>query len=85
MEFEFAMTFRLDAVSDGPDTLVERLGAAGCTDAIVGTGQPGRIALHFTREACSAKDAVIAALRDVKAAIPEAELIDSGRHDDFAR
>lgn len=75
MEFEFEMTFRLGTGSADPGALVERLGAAGCTDAVVGTGLPGRIALSFKRDACSAKDAVVTALRDVKTAIPESELI----------
>jgi len=77
MEFEFGITFKLGAGSDDPDVLVERLGAAGCNDALVGIGQPGRIALHFTRDARSMQEAVLTALRDVKAAIPEAELIES--------
>jgi hypothetical protein len=54
MEFEFEMKFKLRAASADPETLVERLGAAGRTDAVVGIGIPGRIALSFTRETCSA-------------------------------
>jgi hypothetical protein len=80
MEFEFAMTFKLDARRADPDELVERLGAAGCNDALVGIGRPGRIALHFTRDACSASEAVISAIRDVQAAIPEAEFIEVTRN-----
>jgi predicted DNA-binding transcriptional regulator AlpA len=76
MEFEFGMKFKIGA--DGTDSkqLVERLGESGCDDAAIGIGQPGRIALDFTREARSVKDAIISALRDVKTAIPEAELIE---------
>jgi hypothetical protein len=77
MEFDFGLTFKLGPGSDDPGVLVERLGAAGCNDALVGIGHPGRIALHFTREAHSVQEAVLTTLRDVKAAIPEAELIES--------
>ncbi len=58
--------------------MVERLGEAGCDDALIGIGQPGRIALKFTREAESAKRAIVSALEDVKKAIPAAELIEAG-------
>lgn len=74
MEFEFGMKFKVGAAD--PRELVERLGAAGCDDATIGTGHPGRIALDFTRRARSVKEAVISALRDVKSAIPDAELIE---------
>jgi hypothetical protein len=45
---------------------------------LIGIGQPGRIALRFTREAESAKRAIVSALEDVKKVIPEAELIEVG-------
>ena len=76
MEFEFGMKFKLGAAAIDSRQLVERLGEAGCDDAVIGTGQPGRIALDFTREARSVKHAIISALRDVKRAIPDAELIE---------
>jgi hypothetical protein len=58
MEFEFTLKFTLTTDSPGVDELVEHLGAAGCDDALVGIGQSGRIALEFTREADSAKQAI---------------------------
>lgn len=76
MEFDFGMKFRLGGESTDMNDLVERLGEAGCDDATVGTGQPGRIALTFTREASSVREAIISALKDVKRAIPDAELIE---------
>lgn len=78
MEYEFELRFKLPA--DGTDAmeLVERLGEAGCEDALVGIGQPGRIALKFTREAESAKRAIVSALEDVKQAISGARLIEAG-------
>ncbi len=76
MEFEFTLKFTLTSESPGVDELVERLGAAGCNDALVGIGQTGRIALDFTREADSAKQAIFSALEDVKGAIPKAKLLE---------
>ena len=77
MEFEFVLKFKLPEGSTDANALVERLGEAGCDDAVVGIGQPGRIALNFTRDADSAQNAVISALEDVKRAIPDAELIEA--------
>jgi len=76
VEYEFVLKFRLPSDDADVDDIVERLGAAGCDDALVGSGQPGRLALNFTREAASAKRAVISALKDVKKAVPGAQLIE---------
>ncbi len=78
MEYDFTLKFRLAAGEADADELIERLGAAGCDDALIGTGQPGRIALNFTREADSAQHAVISALVDIKKAIPLAKLLEVG-------
>src|SRR5882757_11448326 len=78
MEYEFELKFSIAADHADSGELVERLGEAGCDDALVGVGQSGRIALRFTREAESAKDAVSTALEDVKKAIPTATLIEAG-------
>jgi hypothetical protein len=74
MECEFVLRFK---VAEDADTnyLVERLGEAGCDDALVGIGQPGRIALNFTREAESVQLAMSSAVEDVNRAIPGAELV----------
>lgn len=77
MEYTFTLKYRLSATDHNFDDLVERLGAAGCDDALVGVGQPGRIALEFTREAQSAFLAVQSALSDVKRAVPSAELFEA--------
>ncbi len=42
----------------------------------VGVGQPGRIALEFTRESETAEAALVSAVADVKRAIPTAKLIE---------
>ncbi len=77
MEFTFILKYQLADHDCDLDALVERLGAAGCDDALVGVGQPGRLALEFSREADSAEEAVRTALADVKSAIPAARLIEA--------
>ena len=54
------------------DAYVEALGAAGCTDALIGTGTPGVIALDFSHEAVSQISAVVSAVKQVESAIPDA-------------
>ena len=78
MEYEFTLTYRLAAEDSDMEQLVERLGEAGCDDALVGTGRPGRIALNFCRESVSAREAIRAALADVETALPSATLIEAG-------
>lgn len=77
MEYIFTLKYQLVDNDSDPDELVERLGAAGCDDALVGVGQAGRLALEFSREAGSAEEAVLAALADVKSAVPSARLIEA--------
>ena len=78
MEYDFTLKFKLATDDADVDLLLERLGEAGCDDALVGVGQPGRIALDFTREAKSAEAAIVSALVDVKKAIPDAKLVEVG-------
>jgi hypothetical protein len=78
MEYEFELRFKLPTDDADAGELVERLGEAGCDDALIGIGQSGRIALRFTREAESAKRAIVSALEDVKSVIPAAKLIEAG-------
>ena len=78
MEYDFTLKFKLATDELDVDSLVERLGEANCDDALVGVGQPGRIALDFTREAESAEAAIVSALADVKKAIPGARLVEVG-------
>lgn len=77
MEYTFILKYQLAGVDVDTDALVERLGEAGCDDALVGIGQPGRLALEFTRKARSAHAAVRSALIAVKRAIPSARLIEA--------
>lgn len=76
MEYTFTLKYKLGTGDCDHDQLVERLAEAGCDDALVGIGVPGRIALEFTREAKSAEGAVRSALKDVRRAIPSARLIE---------
>lgn len=76
MEYTFTLKYQLADDDRDPNGLVERLGEAGCDDALVGIGQPGRLALEFTREADSADAAVRSALADVRGAVPSARLIE---------
>ena len=76
-EYEFTLKFSLKDATDDPEAYIEKLGAVGCDDALVGIGQNGRIALNFTRESSSAFDAVYSALADVKRAIPDAALVEA--------
>jgi hypothetical protein len=78
MEFIFKLSYQLSRGDANHDELVERLGEAGCDDALVGIGQPGRIALEFARVADNAFIALTSAIADVKRAIPSAKLIEAG-------
>lgn len=77
MEYIFTLKYELSDLDRDHDAIVERLAQAGCDDALIGIGQPGRIALEFTREAEKAEAALISALRDVKQALPTAKLIEA--------
>ena len=76
MEYHFTLKYQLADHDRDADGLVERLGENGCDDALVGIGQPGRLALAFTRDADNADQAVRSALADVRRAVPSASLIE---------
>src|SRR5690349_3417031 len=76
MEYDFVLKFKLPGGADAND-LVDRLGEEGCDDAVVGVGQPGRVALDFTGEGGCGRQAIISALEDVKRAMPDAQLIEA--------
>ncbi len=75
MEYVFTLKYHIGTLD--PDAAIERLGEAGCDDALAGTGQAGRLALAFTRESGHARAAMLSALADVKRALPEARLIEA--------
>jgi hypothetical protein len=76
-EYIFTLTFALGAGDTDADALIERLGAAGCDDALVGVGRRGRLALEFTREAQDAARAVGSAIAHVRYALPNAVLVEA--------
>src|SRR5690349_15620779 len=78
MQYDFTLKFKLPPNEVDQDEVVERLGEVGCDDALVGIGLPGMVGLDFTRQAPSALDAILSAIRDVTNAVPGAELIEVG-------
>ncbi|MBS0556163.1 MAG: DNA-binding protein [Proteobacteria bacterium] len=76
-EYEFTLKFRLPDGSADPEQFIDAIAEAGCDDALVGIGQRGRIALDFSREAEAAHEAIASAVRDVKRAIPGADLVEA--------
>ena len=91
MEHEFTLRFKLDPADSASevDDILERLGEAGCLDALVGIGSPGKIVLDFTRSATSLEQAIRIAVADVESAIPAAvlystEVPDNGEEEDTA-
>ena len=75
--FGFTLKFSLPEDGVDPQTYIEQLGAAGCDDALIGIGLPGRIALDFDREAKSAYEAISSAIADVKSVVPDARLVEA--------
>ena len=77
MEYDFTLKYQLAADDCDLDEIVERLAEAGCDDATIGVGQPGRIALVFARESATAVQALLSALEDVKRAVPSARIVEA--------
>lgn len=75
--YEFILKFTVGDAETDPAQHVEALGEAGCTDALVGIGRMGFIALDFAREASSAREAITSAIDDVRRAIPAAVLVEA--------
>ena len=49
LEYTFTLKYQLQDGDNSVDDVVERLGAAGRDDALVGIGRVGRLSLEFTR------------------------------------
>lgn len=77
MEYTFLLKYQLRDGNDSADDVVERLGATGCNDALVGMGQIGQMSLEFTRQATSAENALVTAVLDVKRAVRSVKLIET--------
>lgn len=76
MEYEFVLKYGLPDENADSSQYLDALFETGCDDATIGVGKKGAIALEFVREAASADEAVLSAIRDVKKAIPDGELIE---------
>lgn len=77
MEFEFKLTYMLPGNEPDTEKLINKLGEAGCTDALVGLGVVGQVCLEFVREASTEEEAILSAMEAVKRALPNAWLIDA--------
>jgi hypothetical protein len=77
MECTFTLMYQLPSDDNDMDAIMDRLAEEGCDDALVGIGQPGRLALEFVREASSAHNAIEGAIEDVRRAVPNARLIEA--------
>lgn len=76
-EYDFALRFRLPENAPNPEEHLGALLDTGCDDATVGIGRRGRISLEFTRAGGTARAAMNSALRDIRKAIPGAELLEA--------
>ena len=76
-EYDFTLKFSLNDGSEEAEAYIEALEKEGCDDAIIGIGAKGRIALQFNREANTALEAVLSAIKNVEKAIPNAKLIEA--------
>ncbi|NET01217.1 MAG: DNA-binding protein [Sphaerospermopsis sp. SIO1G2] len=76
-EYEFTLKFKLPNPDANPDMYINSLYESGCDDAIIGVGIRGFIGLNFIRQASSAYEAMSSAIKDVRKAIPQAELTEA--------
>jgi len=76
MEYTFTLKYQLAKRAEDADALVEQLAEAGCDDALIGIGVPGRVALEFIRSAPSAKQAIESAVLQVKSVLADAQLFE---------
>ncbi len=71
----FSLTLDISSCGVTPELLLERLAAAGCTDALVGMGVSGLLRLDFMRSAPTRAVALASAQRDIFSALPAARLL----------
>lgn len=76
-EYSFTLTFALSDPSANGEDYVELLGAAGCDDALIGIGEKGRLGMDFIRESENGLNAILSAVEDVKAVIPDIQLMEA--------
>lgn len=76
-EYDFTLRFHLKEPNADPKSYIGQLYEHGCDDALIGFGKMGGISLNFIREADSAVGAISSAVENVKAAIPDAVLVEA--------
>lgn len=81
--FDFTLLFALPIEAVDAFDVLEQLEKAGCTDALLGTGETGKIGLMFSREAVSEQDATESAIADVQRAVPAAKLLSVRRESEL--
>jgi hypothetical protein len=69
-EFQFDLIFALPRDDLNKDAVVDALYEAGCDDALIGLGNPGQVALSFTRRAKTRAKAIESATQAVLGALP---------------
>ncbi len=77
MEYEFKLSFKINAREGDHDQIMMKLADADCADALVGLGVGGHVSLEFMREANSALEAMLQAIDNVRQALPSAQLIEA--------
>lgn len=75
--YDFELIFKVPSITKDINEYLDSLYESGCDDATISTGQFGMIALSFSREANSAKEAIKNAITDVKKAIKNAKLVEA--------
>ncbi|MDJ0651145.1 MAG: DNA-binding protein [Xenococcaceae cyanobacterium MO_188.B19] len=75
-EYDFTLKFKLSEDLES-EIYINQLYESGCDDALIGIGKPGYIALNFTREATSAILGISSAIKNIKAVIPNARLLNA--------
>lgn len=73
----FALIYQLAPEDADADAIIERFGAAGQTDALIGAGAHGRLALNYHRSANSPREALQSAMADAARLIPGARLLEA--------
>jgi hypothetical protein len=76
---EFSFIVRVALPRDiGSEEAVDRLVEVGCDDAVIGSGQHGRLALAFDRRATDAPAALSGALEQIARALPGSVVVEVG-------
>jgi hypothetical protein len=76
--YSFELSFKLPEVNADGEHYLDALYEAGCDDASIGIGRKGYIGCDFSREATTIEEAVESAIRNVREAIPGAQLVNVG-------